>query len=92
MAPAKTVALLVTVDPRQGGDMPGALALTLEGEAVAYTKSLRVLGVQFDPQLRFTAQAGGAAGRLLVWTNILRALAGKSLGGSPVALRRVYEA
>ena len=53
--------------------------------------SLRLLGVEVDPQLRFSIQARKAAAKIRKTTGLLRAIAGTTWGASEPVLTRLAE-
>ena len=86
----KTEAVLTSVDPSEtaGKAKPG---ITLLGTPIDYKKEVTILGVGIDSQLRFSAQARGAATKLKKRIQILRVVAGKSWGPSAQDLRLLYK-
>lgn len=89
VASEKTEAIVFTVDPAQvnGKCQP---SLNLSGTQLTYNATPTILGVKFDSQLRFNAQAQKAATTMAGRVNILRALAGTSWGCDEATLRSLY--
>ena len=88
LAAEKTVALTVSVDPREtaGKALPN---LVLNGQPVGYEKKTSILGVTQDTQLRFSEHAKTARKKFLQRLNILKSLSGKDWGLRSVDLRHV---
>ncbi len=89
VSPSKTVALICTVDPAEGHTKSSAPHLSLGGQRIRYDRPT-ILGVTFDPQMRFRDQARAAARKLSARVNIMRALAGTTWGSHPTTLRTLY--
>ena len=88
-APQKSTALLCTNDPSEGGSKPSAPSILLGGVRLPYGRP-QILGVLFDPKVRFGDQARAAAAKMATRNNILWALAGTKWGSHPTALRDIY--
>jgi hypothetical protein len=56
IAPQKTVAMICTLDPAEGNNKSSAPRLSVGGHVVKYDRP-SILGVTFDPQIRFGQQA-----------------------------------
>ena len=89
IAPEKTEAVVVSLDPSEGNAKPSTPALVLGNVAVAYGNP-KILGVTIDSQLRFTSQAKAAAAKIGDRVKIMRALSGTSWGSSEASLRQIY--
>jgi ribonuclease HI len=89
IAPEKTEALFVSVDPLEtcGKWTPN---ITLGGQPIRFSAHPKILGVVLDSQLRFGHHATKAAQRLRGRCHLLRALAGTSWGTDAASLRRLY--
>ena len=89
LAPEKTEALLVTVDPRQN-NAKCRPPLQLCGTDVNYVRELKVLGVTIDSQLTMACQAKAAADKIRSRNRVLASIAARSWGADTDCLRHVY--
>ena len=91
LAPEKTEALLVTVDPRQNNGECRPL-LRLCGTDVTYVRELKILGVTIDSQLTMATQAKTAGERIRQRNRVISSISARSWGADTDTLRRVYTA
>ena len=91
LAPEKSEALLLTVDPRQV-NAKCAPRLVAGGQELRHNPQPVVLGVKLDSQLGFGAHASDAAKKMRQRCQMLRALAARNWGAATHSLRRVYTA
>ena len=89
IAPDKTEALLVSLDPAQNKAKLKPRQ-TLCGVQVAYKESIKVLGVTIDHQVTMAHHAREAAATLRKRTRMLSLVAAKSWGADSQALRDLY--
>lgn len=89
LAPEKTEALLISLDPSESH--ANAPSLVLGGSRVEYKSNPKLLGVLLDRGITFQAQAKAAASKLKRRSNVIAALAGKSWGPPPSVAKVLYE-
>ena len=89
LAPEKTEAMLVTVDPRQTNGKVSP-PLNINNVPITYVTSLKILGVKVDTQLIMGEQAKTAAEKIRHRNQVLTAIAARSWGADTDALRRIY--
>ena len=91
VAPEKTEALLITVDPKQNNGKCRP-PLVLCDTPVTYKTSIRILGVTLDTQLTMAEQARTAADRINSRTRALATVAARTWGADTGPLRQLYQA
>ena len=87
IAADKTEAPLVTTDPKEV-NAKSQPALTLAGSDARYKPTPWILGVKFDSQLNFAAQASAVVEKLRKRTGVLRVVVARGWGANTDIFRR----